>query len=140
MTITQLIYASKASTETRPNIEEILKSSRVKNKQSQLTGFLCFRDDMFLQAFEGAPGLVSALYARIANDRRHSNVVILGCEKVVRRRFSTWSMGYLADFGDAQSTLFSYSGQNEFDPYGMDYRNAIEFLSEVANVSGRTGD
>lgn len=140
MTIAQLIYVSKASMETRPSVEEILKTSRVRNKQSQLTGFLCFRNDMFLQVLEGAPVAVSAVYGRIASDRRHSNVEILGYEKVVRRRFPTWSMGYIANFGDVQSIVFSYSGQDEFDPYGMDCRNAIEFLSEVANVGGRPGD
>jgi len=72
---------SKTSTETRPSVEEILKTSRVRNKQSQLTGFLCFRNDTFLQVFEGAPSAVSALYGRIASDRRHSNVEILGYKK-----------------------------------------------------------
>jgi len=140
MTIAQLIYASTTSTDPRPSVEEILKTSRVRNKQSQLTGFLCFRNDMFLQVLEGASSAVSAQYARIANDRRHSKVELVGYEKVGKRRFSRWSMGYLADRGDMQSILFSYSGQNEFDPYGMDYRTAIEFMSEVANVGERAGD
>jgi hypothetical protein len=36
----------------------------------------------------------------------------------------------------AQGILFSYSGQYEFDPYEMDHRSAIEFLSEVAGGTG----
>jgi hypothetical protein len=134
MTIAQLIYASEASTDPRAKIEEILVTARARNKQLQLTGYLCFRSDMFLQVLEGAPAAVSAVYASIANDRRHSHVVLLGYEKVVKRRFSRWAMGYVADLGNAQSILFNFSGQSEFQPYGMDHRSAIEFLSEVASV------
>jgi hypothetical protein len=137
MTIAQLVYASKPSTESRVNVEELLVTSRARNKLLHVTGYLCFRSDLFLQILEGAPSAVSALYTCIANDRRHSNVELLGYEKVLRRRFSTWAMGYVADFGDAQGILFSYSGQNEFDPYEMDHRSAIEFLSEVASEAAR---
>jgi hypothetical protein len=137
MTIAQLVYASKPSTEARINVEEILVTSRAKNKRLHVTGYLCFRSDLFLQVLEGTPAAVSALYTCIANDRRHSNVVLLGYEKVVRRRFSTWAMGYVADFGEAQGILFDYSGQNEFDPHEMDHRSAIEFLSEVAVGAAR---
>jgi hypothetical protein len=136
MTIAQLVYASKPSTNSRVDVEEILVTARARNKQLHVTGYLCFRGDMFLQVLEGSPVAVSALYTCIANDRRHSKVVLLGYEKVVRRRFSTWAMGYVADFGDAQGILFSYSGQYEFDPYEMDHRSAIEFLSEVAGGTG----
>ena len=132
MTIAQLVYASTASSENRPNVEEILTASRARNDQLQVTGYLCFRNDRFLQVFEGTPARVSALYARVAADRRHSNVEILGFEKVVRRRFSTWAMGYVANFGNARGILYKYSGQDEFDPYGMDFESAIEFLSEAA--------
>ncbi len=132
MTIAQLVYASRPSTEARINVEDILVTSRAKNKRLHVTGYLCFRGDLFLQVLEGAPAAVSALYTCIANDRRHSNVVLLGYEKVLRRRFSTWAMGYVADFGEAQGILFNYSAQDQFDPYEMDHRSAIEFLSEVA--------
>ncbi|MDE2348167.1 MAG: BLUF domain-containing protein [Gammaproteobacteria bacterium] len=133
MTIAQLVYASTASTENRPNVEEILTASRTRNDQLQVTGFLCFSNDRFLQVFEGSPVRLSALYARVASDRRHSNVEILGYQKVVRRRFSKWAMGYLANFGDPKGMLFNFSGQGDFDPYGMDFEGAIEFLSEAAH-------
>lgn len=89
MTIAQLVYASKPSTESLFDVEDLLVRSRAKNKRLHVTGYLCFRSDLFLQVLEGTPAAVSALYTSIANDGRHSNVVLLGYEKVVRRRFST---------------------------------------------------
>ena len=46
-------------------------------------------------------------------------------------------MGYVADVGAAPGVLFDYSGRNEFEPYEMDHRSAIEFLSEVADGATR---
>jgi hypothetical protein len=137
MTIAQLVYASEASKGTRVAIEDLLVSARAKNKGLYVTGYLCFRSDRFLQVLEGTPAAVSALYACIASDRRHSHVVLLGYEKVLKRRFSNWAMGYVADFGAAHTALFDYSGGHEFEPHEMDHRSAIAFLSELAGGTAR---
>lgn len=44
MTIAQLVYASKPSTESRINVEDLLVTSRAKNKLLHVTGYLCFLD------------------------------------------------------------------------------------------------
>ena len=46
-------------------------------------------------------------------------------------------MGYVAEFGELQGILLSYSAQNEFAPHEMDYRSAIEFLSDLATGARR---
>ncbi|MGD0502602.1 MAG: BLUF domain-containing protein [Steroidobacteraceae bacterium] len=137
MTIVQLVYASNLSTQSPMDLKKLLVSARARNMKSHVTGYLCFRNDSFLQVLEGGPAAVSSVFASIANDPRHRNVVLLGYEKAVRRRFSTWSMGYVADFGDSQGILLSYSAQDEFAPHEMDHRSAIEFLSEVASGARR---
>jgi hypothetical protein len=134
MTIVQLVYASDLPSESPIDLENLLVTARARNKKSHVTGYLCFRNNSFLQVLEGTPAAVSAIFSSIANDRRHSNVVLLGYERVVCRRFSTWSMGYVADFGDGQGVLLRYSGLAEFEPHEMDHRSAIEFLSDVSGT------
>jgi hypothetical protein len=134
MTIVQLVYASNPSPESPVDLENILVTARGRNKKLHVTGYLCFRNDSFLQVLEGSPAAVSSVYSSIANDRRHCNVVLLGYERAVGRRFSTWSMGYVADFGDGQGILLRYSGQAEFEPHQMDHRSAIEFLSDASGA------
>jgi hypothetical protein len=134
MTIAQLVYASNPSPESPVDLENLLITARARNKRSHVTGYLCFRNNSFLQVLEGSPSAVSSVFSSIANDRRHSNVVLLGYEKVVCRRFSTWSMGYVADFGDGQGVLLRYSGLAEFEPHAMDHRSAVEFLSDVSGA------
>jgi hypothetical protein len=139
MTIVQLVYASNLSPESPVDLETLLVTARSRNKKSHVTGYLCFRNNSFLQVLEGSPSAVSSVFSSIANDRRHSNVVLLGYERVVCRRFSTWSMGYVADFGDGQGALLRYSGLAEFEPHEMDHRSAIEFLSDVSGAQRAGG-
>lgn len=143
MTIVQLVYASNLPPESPIDLENLLIAARARNKKSHVTGYLCFRNNSFLQVLEGTPSAVTRVFSSIANDRRHSNVVLLGYERVVCRRFSTWSMGYIADFGDGQGALLRYSGLAEFEPHEMDHRSAIEFLSDVSGTrwtGGREGE
>jgi hypothetical protein len=139
MTIVQLVYASNPSADSPVDLENLLVTARGRNKKSHVTGYLCFRNNSFLQVLEGSPAAVSGVFSSIANDRRHCNVVLLGYERVVRRRFSTWSMGYVADFGDGQGILLRYSAQAEFEPHEMDHRSAIEFLSDVSDSRRASG-
>ena len=135
MTIAQLVYASASSTASRLDIESLLKAARSNNKRLHLTGYLCFRDGRFLQVLEGTPAAVSDMYTCIANDRRHSNLMLLGYERILKRRFSGWAMGYVADSAASQRVLFDYSGRNEFEPSEMDHQSAIEFLREIAEIA-----
>jgi hypothetical protein len=130
--IVQLVYASEPCATSRIDIQDLLVRARARNQQLHVTGFLAFHGGMFLQVLEGSASVVTALYNRIANDARHANIVLLGYERPIKRSFTAWAMGYVANVGANKSLLSRYSANGEFCPYDTNHRSAIEFLSEVA--------
>lgn len=48
----------------------------------------------FLQAFEGATLSVEATVARIMEDDRHHDIVLLNNERIAERQFGGWSMAH----------------------------------------------
>lgn len=103
MAIFQLVYFSKAIPGlTERNIEEIVRRANDFNHEKEITGVLLFHSGIFLQLLEGEKTKVEGLFAKIQEDRRHSNVMrFLEMESPVRI-FPDWSMGY--------------SSLNHFDP------------------------
>jgi hypothetical protein len=55
-------------------IESLLECSRRNNAANDITGALLFDGRAFAQVLEGPRSSVEAVYAKIVNDPRHSNV------------------------------------------------------------------
>ena len=92
--LVRLTYASRANDGVTPEaLTAILKTSRSHNLDAGITGVLVFSDGIFLQVLEGGRDAVSGLYNRIAQDRRHRDVVLLGYDEIGERRFAGWAMG-----------------------------------------------
>ena len=91
----QLTYISTA----RPGVDaaqvdQILTSSRSANAQRGITGLLLFDGRRFLQALEGEPDQVGALYERLKTDERHRAAVILSSRTIDARQFGSWAMAW----------------------------------------------
>lgn len=111
----RLIYISIAvGPQTGTMTHSILKTAQAWNKANNITGVLCQDDGVFLQALEGERGAVTKLYARIYEDRRHSNVEMIHCECITRRRYEKWSMAHVRL---ADTDLKTKIRWPEFDPY-----------------------
>lgn len=95
-----LVYVSTATVEfKKPDLEDLLRKSRVNNATLEVTGLLLFKDGNFMQVLEGSEATVNALYKRIAGDSRHSGSMILLTQHSPTRAFEEWSMAFrdLAD-------------------------------------------
>jgi EAL domain-containing protein (putative c-di-GMP-specific phosphodiesterase class I) len=89
-----LIYNSVAtSSEAAADVQDILRTSRVNNAASQVTGMLLFAEGSYFQVLEGAPAAVDETFARVAKDPRHTRVTIIIREPIARRSFAEWTMG-----------------------------------------------
>ena len=67
-----LIYASKEKQEfTAADLKNLLVTSRILNRQVDVTGILVYQTGMFLQALEGEEEAVQSTFARIEKDVRH---------------------------------------------------------------------
>jgi hypothetical protein len=90
-----VLYTSRARAEfDATQLEPLLAQSREANGARAITGMLLYRDGRFVQVLEGPAGEVEALLDRIRADARHSDVRVLLDERIERRQFADWSMGY----------------------------------------------
>ena len=107
-----IIYASNATTPlSGPDLTEILRVSRNNNGTAGVTGMLLHTEGSFFQVLEGSREAVEDVFARIATDARHRDVVTIIRERIAKRAFAEWSMGF-AEVSRAQ--IAALSGANDF--------------------------
>ena len=119
--LVRTLYISRSTgPQTSTVTGSILKTALVFNKVHGITGVLCQGSGFFLQVLEGERSIVSTLYARILNDKRHKDVEIVSFEEIKDRKFKQWSMA-LIDLSDTDPMVVMQ--HPEFDPYagGKDF-------------------
>lgn len=130
--LVRLMYASRAVEPARPEtLSAILKKSTQGNPLLGITGVLCFSGEIYLQVLEGGRSQVSALYNRIAQDPRHTQVVLLGFEEIGERRFAGWAMGQVNMARLNPSLLLKYSEQAVLDPYAVSGSVSMALFDEL---------
>jgi hypothetical protein len=130
--LVRLTYASRANDGIGADtLAAILKTSRAHNLDVGVTGVLVFSDGIFLQVLEGGRDAVSTLYNRIAHDKRHRDVVLLGYEEIGERRFAGWAMGQANLSRLNPGVLLKYSERAVLDPYGLSGQAVIALFEEL---------
>lgn len=79
---------------SRPDLLQLLRQARAKNRVLGVTGVLLFRGGTFLQLLEGERDDVETLYATIRSDVRHEDVTPIWETEGTSRWFGVWSMGF----------------------------------------------
>ena len=122
--LVRLMYASRAAETLRPEtLNAILKKSTLHNPVIGVTGVLCFSGEIFLQVLEGGRSQVSKLYNRIAQDPRHTEVVLLSYDEIDERSFAGWAMGQVNMSRLNPALLLKYSEAAVLDPYAVSGRS-----------------
>lgn len=88
----QLIYASQPFGFDDLALSGILNAARKNNQRDGITGALICREDLYLQMLEGRRDVVTAIYARILRDDRHTQVISLWTGDIETRLFPEWAM------------------------------------------------
>jgi hypothetical protein len=92
--LNRIAYASATHAElSRGELDTMLSAWRRLNARRGITGFLLYDRGSVFQVLEGFPEIVEELYAHIARDPRHHQVVKLVDEPRTHRSFGDWSMG-----------------------------------------------
>lgn len=95
MALCTLVYVSLANKDmSDQDLQTLLKFARVKNERLGITGMLLYRDGFFMQALEGDEDAVDSLFARIRQDSRHRDVLLIYKETSKSRAFPDWTMGF----------------------------------------------
>jgi len=131
----RVIYTSTAVVpQTSAVTESILRTAQAANSQNGITGALCQGQGVYLQALEGDRRTVTDLYQRIFADKRHTNLEMIHCECIAKRRYANWSMAHVAMSDLDPATKIDWP---EFDPYsaaGMLVMGRIDELLAAGTV------
>jgi len=87
-----LIYYSVPITFDEETVKEILLKSRQNNAQSNVTGALICRSDLYFQYLEGPIDEVNKTFKKIELDNRHKNIQKIKEDETTRRLFASWAM------------------------------------------------
>lgn len=139
--LVRLLFASRArKAPTSEDIEGIVSQARAHNPAMGLTGILCWAGDVFLQVIEGGREPVNQMYRTIAADARHTDVILLGYEQIIERRFAPWTMGQVNLSKVNPSLLLKYCEKPALDPHAITAEAALALLTELsltASLAGR---
>lgn len=125
----RLIYASTVVDAFDPaEIDDILRAARARNVRENMTGFLFFTTDYFVQCLEGERRAVNRLYADLLRDPRHHDLVILDCAEIRERMFTAWKMAYIGPGDLSENFMQPFLGETGFDPYSLDRVAANELM------------
>jgi Sensors of blue-light using FAD len=93
----QIIYSSKSGSPMQTeDLQELLDHSRRSNGANGITGALVYAEGIFLQILEGDKDLLNDLMAKIRQDVRHENVIVLQEGEVPAAVFGGWKMAYVS--------------------------------------------
>jgi len=92
MSYFQVVYASQPFGYDEAMLNGILADARRCNERDGITGSLICRADLYLQLLEGPEDLVTATFARIARDDRHTTIRRLLAGPAAQRIFPNWAM------------------------------------------------
>ena len=112
----RIIYCSQATHDMSPGeLVALLELSRANNGPAGLSGMLLFSSQSFLQVLEGDAAAVTARYARILADDRHTNLRLLMDDEVPAALFPDWSMGFEhADDDELADSLPGFTPETDY--------------------------
>jgi hypothetical protein len=90
-----ILYMSRATHPlTDQNLQDLLAQCRHDNALNGITGILFYSHGNIAQLFEGEEAIADALFARIAQDGRHTHVTKHVDKPIADRSFTAWSMAF----------------------------------------------
>ena len=105
-------------------VSDILESSKLNNRLNNITGYLYYDGQRFLQILEGEHELVYNLFDKIEKDPRHESVELLYEQEIETRSFPDWQMAYAA-----LTTHSLYNPIQNIESINNDFREVEEVLT-----------
>ena len=103
-----LVYLSAADPMlVEDDIRDILGAANNNNMTNSITGLLLYSGSSFLQVLEGEGAAVRETMARIKQDKRHKDIVVMTHEPIKNRSFSDWSMAFREIDADTLTRLYN---------------------------------
>lgn len=132
---TRLIYVSRALSPLPLDLKDILASARKNNGGLGLTGALCFLDGVYMQYLEGEQATIDALYLRIRDDHRHTQVRMLERRNIPERAFPSWSMALVTWNDEIRAVFEKHSPGQQLDLHAAEPAAAAKMFQAFAATS-----
>jgi len=116
-------------------LENIVRTAKVKNKMSGITGVLFYENGHFLQALEGEKTTIEATYKKIENDPRHNQIIKIIDEPIEKRSFDDWSLDTFYIDTPAlinMDTLVSFQKLYE-QCFKLNTKNLMDFIKQMVD-------
>ncbi|TDF34977.1 BLUF domain-containing protein [Alteromonadaceae bacterium M269] len=128
----RLVYFSQATRDMNlSDLKDILTAARENNREKDICGMLCYDNRYFVQALEGERGVVNDLFFHIADDPRHTDVVIASYEYIENTTFTNWNMGY-ASSTPVFVELLAKLKQTTFEPAKLTPKQTYALLRHLS--------
>lgn len=118
-------------------IRAVLEASRKNNRPLQITGVLAFSKDWFLQVLEGPSNHVLGVFEKIALDRRHREIMVLGRRERAVRDFPVWDMAFVPATSGNARLIKTFCGSDDLDPRTMAPERLFELMRELVNRNAK---
>lgn len=133
MNLSRLVYHSQRNRSVALDTKQLIATAQRCNSRDSLTGMLHFDGQNFIQVLEGGRAELSATYHRIANDPRHTNLILISCTEVRERLFPNWSMGlHEASNERVKETYMRYFATTRIDPKQVNVDSLLDVLQDLA--------
>ena len=98
MHLKSILYVSAGLKNFTPKeMEDLAEIAYSNNLMLNLSGYLFYVKNTFIQYLEGPEENLNELFSRICSDDRHTVIRWISDEKLETRRFPDWSMRYLGE-------------------------------------------
>lgn len=131
-----LIYSSCLCNVSFAELEAIEQQSRVRNAENGISGFLIHGGDTAFQVLEGPRSAVSQTLFRIANDPRHTDVVILLAEDIDQRYFGFTPMTFIDVEKQHKDIVAQYLEGETLDTHQLGGHAVWDMIERVAECEG----
>lgn len=109
-----ILYISNATVDfSDKDLLALLEKSRNNNSRKNISGFLIFVKNLFIQVLEGQMEEVLELFEIIKKDKRHEKVMVLYESEIEERLFDSWSMAFRR-YSEQEITELGYFTLEEF--------------------------
>jgi Sensors of blue-light using FAD len=136
MAMIQLTYFSKPvfekASDLMPMVKAVLDVAIPANVSRNITGYLMFDKDWFVQVLEGEEADVTRLYEKISLDRRHKDVQLKSKRKATNRDLAGWSMGAVLKSVETQEVLLKHGIGSSLNPLNMTHDQIVAVAQDLS--------
>ena len=139
MPLTRLLYYSenqliRGEISVLGQLSQMMSVAKRNNQAVGITGALIFDELWFIQVLEGDRAPVWNTFQRIADDARHSHVILVEMREVPNRIFGNWWMGLMTRNERTQAAFAPYLRDGRLVPVDMSANTMLDLMIDVAKL------